>query len=307
MIPVIDHIEYLLMHHECVVVPNFGAFIVGVQSSDIQSDNSSSIVMPKRSVSFNSMINHNDGLLANSIIRRERIPYNKALAEIDQAVQFFSQQLRENGTVLLGNIGIFSLVDEGQIIFSPSEQNSLNFGTFGLHELSMPTLETLHTKENELAESYSVSQQRWTFSSVFQTAATIIILFCLAFALSTPLPIDRVETNQAGISLPAIKKAPTQKIKVINSVAVEQSANSNSNQEKVDIEEQSGRYYLIVATLRTQNQVQQFLRENKTLDLKTKKIGKYYRVYIAQSNDYHALEKEKSALPSGFSDAWISD
>lgn len=68
------HIEYLLLRHDCVVVPGFGAFINA--RSEARVDSESGQVYPMmREVRFNSALVHDDGLLAGSFARKYRVPF----------------------------------------------------------------------------------------------------------------------------------------------------------------------------------------------------------------------------------------
>ena len=74
-------ISFLLYKHNCVIVPNFGAFILNEKSAEVNT--LTNYASPKnRIVTFNSQINNNDGLLANHIKRNLGISYEDALDKI---------------------------------------------------------------------------------------------------------------------------------------------------------------------------------------------------------------------------------
>ena len=64
-IPISNYINDLLFHHDCVVVSGLGAFILNSESAIV--DEKGKIEPPKKIISFNRLINQNDGLLANYI------------------------------------------------------------------------------------------------------------------------------------------------------------------------------------------------------------------------------------------------
>ena len=78
MLTIVRHIEYLLEHNDCVVVPGFGAFIGNIQSA--KEDTTGQLLPPCRVLGFNNAITHNDGVLANSIMRRDGVSYEKAVS-----------------------------------------------------------------------------------------------------------------------------------------------------------------------------------------------------------------------------------
>lgn len=64
------YISQLLYRYQCVTVPGFGAFLTETHSAQLnESTNSFS---SKKTISFNSRIKNNDGLLANHIAQAEK-------------------------------------------------------------------------------------------------------------------------------------------------------------------------------------------------------------------------------------------
>ena len=65
MFSIIEHIEYLISDHDCVVVPGLGAFIAQYIHAEIDLERGV-ILPPRRVLSFNAAVCHNDGVLAGS-------------------------------------------------------------------------------------------------------------------------------------------------------------------------------------------------------------------------------------------------
>ncbi len=66
-----QYIKELLYQHECVTVPNFGAFLTRSVPVLIHPD-TDVFSPPKKEVSFNSLLKSNDGILANYMAKKER-------------------------------------------------------------------------------------------------------------------------------------------------------------------------------------------------------------------------------------------
>ena len=77
MISIVEHIEYLIARHDCVVVPGWGAFIAQYEASSVSA--LGRWQNPGRQISFNSALSYNDGLLASSIMQREQCAYEIAM------------------------------------------------------------------------------------------------------------------------------------------------------------------------------------------------------------------------------------
>ena len=65
------------MHHECVVVPGFGAFMLNHESARYDAK-TQRFLPPSRTLGFNPEVRHNDALLLGSISRREGVSLENA-------------------------------------------------------------------------------------------------------------------------------------------------------------------------------------------------------------------------------------
>ena len=73
----VQHIKELLYQYECVIIPQLGAFLT--QPVAIRIDREKGIFFPPgKELSFNGLLTHNDGLLANYIAQRKSISYENA-------------------------------------------------------------------------------------------------------------------------------------------------------------------------------------------------------------------------------------
>ena len=90
-----QHIEFLLRRHDCVILPTIGAFIASYKAAHINNE-WGIITPPKREIYFNASINNNDGLLANSIARKNRISFeaaNRLLLQEIEKIRRYEKEL----------------------------------------------------------------------------------------------------------------------------------------------------------------------------------------------------------------------
>src|SRR2546428_13643386 len=96
----IEHyIAQLLYRHQCVTVPGFGAFLTEIQSAQFN-EASNTFYPPKKLISFNSYLKHNDGLLANHISLSEKIEYEVAIQKITEEVEIWKNSLENYQPIL---------------------------------------------------------------------------------------------------------------------------------------------------------------------------------------------------------------
>lgn len=202
MISLTDHIEYLISEHDCVIVPGWGAFIAQYTSA-CENELGKTIRRPERKLGFNPSLDYNDGLLAASIMRKERMSYEEANALISEAVVSIKKQLSHEGEVPFGRLGFFRSLGDGRTSDFESFGNVYgNNYYFGLSNLNIPTLAMLRQEDVEDTKPQVVKGKHLyipiNWSSI-QIAASIIVLFVLTFVLTTPIS-QEYNQDYAGLS-----------------------------------------------------------------------------------------------------------
>ena len=319
MISITEHIEYLIRHHNCVVIPQWGALIAQYSPSSLKA-RASKIIKPKRTIAFNASIDHNDGLLANSLVRRHSISYDEALKLISDSVSLYKRQLQNGEEVSFGRIGYFTLNANGAAEFTPFYQSNSNDEYFGLKSFAFKPLvsdnDELRTDEtNRSAKTVpqvAPTRNRFAYRAL-QVAASIAIILGIVFVASTPIAVDRSQQNYASLNVPTVKKpnapqvlsgvpAPETTAQETSSVASDQPSNPATD------EQDSGKYYLVISTFTTQQKAQEFIALHADIQgvAKIRCKGNQYRVYIKHSNDYGALYREAVNLPAKYGNGWVT-
>lgn len=310
MISMIEHIEYLMLSNDCVVVPGFGAFIAQYTSSNNCAQNST-FTSPKRSISFNASINHNDGLLANSIAKKALIPYAEALKQIEKSTTICRQALSDGSEVPFGRLGFFFSNAEGHIEFIPFHHELANDDFFGLQSFSFPTLAERNAQvatEETVSETYSepeinIGRRNWFSHKAVQIAASIVMLVCLTFALSTPIIVDKPTHQLATLNVPT-PTMPKHKVVKTEEISLQKQVEAASEKKEAN---SNGRYAIIICSLKKQSQVAQYFQENKDINPANviKKNG-YYMIYFNRGDNYQELVKEAKQMPKPYTEFWIT-
>lgn len=310
MISMIEHIEYLMLSNDCVVVPGFGAFIAQYTSSNNCAQNST-FTSPKRSISFNASINHNDGLLANSIAKKALIPYAEALKQIEKSTTICRQALSDGSEVPFGRLGFFISNAEGHIEFIPFHHELANDDFFGLQSFSFPTLAERNAQvatEETVSETYSepeinIGRRNWFSHKAVQIAASIVMLDCLTFALSTPIIVDKPTHQLATLNVPT-PTMPKHKVVKTEEISLQKQVEAASEKKEAN---SNGRYAIIICSLKKQSQVAQYFQENKDINPANviKKNG-YYMIFFNRGDNYQELVKEAKQMPKPYTEFWIT-
>lgn len=149
-----DIIE-LLHKNDCVIVPDFGAFVLKSKAASIKGNE---FVPAAKHVSFNSMLKENDGLLVKYISEIRKISYKKALIVLEEEVISLNKKLSKDLLVEIPSLGIFELKNESTLYFNPDLSVNYDSSSFGLKSfLKEPMLQGLKTEssnEVQLVSNY---------------------------------------------------------------------------------------------------------------------------------------------------------
>ena len=327
---IVDHIEYLLREHDCVILPGWGAFIAQ-RTSALREEHR--FVPPMRRYGFNGALTFSDGMLENSIMRQNKCSYSAATDEIKSAVMAFRRQVEVSGELAIGRIGLFSKNEDGGLQFSPFEQQSSASGLFGLQpfrmkslsEISAERMETAETAEaNEPLDSAEADNVRWLpriNKEFMRIAASVIVLFILTFVLTTPLSVNTTP-DYAGLN-------DSFKIKSSDCVSLHNERQKESGQDsafavKPERHEDTsdtaptgvigesaasrfndGRFCLIVASGSSMREAEKFVSYHKGIELRIYKADSRYRVYAATDDSYETLLDIQKEIRQEFAESWI--
>lgn len=308
MLSIIRHIEYLLQNHDYVVIPGFGAFIA--HSVSASCEDSRQLKSPARVINFNNALIHNDGLLANSIMRKNAVSYDQAINLLSSDVAALKSQLFANKEFSFGRIGNFTLSEEQQVVFSPSDSEVAHLAYYGLPSIELRPI----SNDADLSASPAKKSPVYptVFSNMLKVAASIAILIVLAVSLTTPISVS--QTDYAGINTIITHREKEEKQVITTPADID-----NHNQptpaiasEQVGNEEnvpKDGNFHIIIASFASKRQANRFIELSDEQNLSV--IGSpqtLYRVSLMSGDSRSELEAviEAQNLRNRYPDIWIS-
>lgn len=134
----VEYISDLLFLHDCVIIPDFGGFICNYKGAAID-EATGMINPPSKDILFNRNLTHNDGLLANWIVSKDHVPYEKAVQQIEIFGEDIKARLNQRQRVAFGSIGVFTTDRRFNIIFESGATNFLS-DTFGMEKVEAPRI-----------------------------------------------------------------------------------------------------------------------------------------------------------------------
>ena len=174
-----NYISDLLYRYDCVIVPDFGGFVanrVGAQVNNF----THTFSPPTKQITFNGLLKHNDGLLANYIASSENISFEKASSAISLSVIRWKNELQSK-SVKIENLGSLSLTENKKIVFEPLTTVNYLTESFGLSTIESPAISRYKQQVKPLIASPRKEVKRGIPVFV-KYAATAAILLTIGFS-----------------------------------------------------------------------------------------------------------------------------
>ncbi len=311
------HIERLLLEHDCVVVPEWGGFVLHSVSASY--DEKERVFIPRRKeVVFNATLRHNDGLLAESYMQKNKVDYRRAQLMIEEDVAKMRAALQEEKVLLLGALGSFSLGQEGQVVFHPGETVVFSAGSYGLEPFSFPRLQPKHYSEDEDTVYIPISRR---FVRTAAVSAAAVALFLL---VSTPVrdvetsaytasfaPMEMTKGNDfAAKPTETVAEEAEMPVAEVAEVAVVAEVKMEQPVEMPAPEPARKMYHIVIGSFPTESGANKFMAGVSREDYGNADLivrdGKY-RVYADKFDNRKDAESYLASLRSRgqYNDAWL--
>lgn len=323
---IVSHIQCLLTQHDCVIVPGWGALVVQHCNAVIENG---TMLPPRRWLSFNPLLKHNDAMLAHSLMCEAKCSYDEAMLMINKQVSEWCDALTNDGAVVWQGVGRYESQSGSTLLFAEDANSVVQapFSTF--QPLELTTLADVATAQ---ADDESVEEEwvevrtpmRW-YHRVGAAVASVAAIAILLLLVSTP--VDNIQpTNDyaalvsaelLGVGKPVADEShspvtegitedtmPLQ-VEVVDNVVVaddivaeavaEQSAVMPVERNVVAGSEYLPRYILVIGSLSSyegaEQQIAQFHREGVTDEIGIYESNGKYRLYIEGYNSIQQAQQ----------------
>lgn len=314
------HIKQLLMRHECVIVPGLGGFITYRHGAYVRNG---FVYPPAKGIRFNNLLNYNDGMLCEMYMNDGMLSYADALKAIDEAVVCVHNTLREKGFCQLGAVGTLRLHGDDTISLS-CENVSFLPGNYGLTPVALNRLEA---RESDVqAAKTIVLQVSSSVQRVLRYAAAVIVVSVIAMLVPQNTANDThyaafsfdslrhtavLQNTVRRMDMPAADTCQTEAMRPdIQEALVEKEAETERNVVAKATNKEEHKYHLIVASLKSQQQAEQYIAEQTQYTANTLTIiqeGNKFRISAMGFAKYaDAIEYADSIRnTTGGKHAWI--
>lgn len=285
-----NYISDLLYRYECVIVPDFGAFLTQSVSAKIN-EGTNTFFPPKKVVSFNEQLKNNDGLLANYIASVEKLPYETAVKKIASRVKSLKSYLAQGETLSFDDIGELILTNEGKLSFNPSYHLNYLTDAFGLSQLVSPNVIREVLKEEveqlEAVVPLSITPEKRHSKPYLKYAAVAIAFIALGGFIASNYYVNQIEEHN---------QIAQEEANTVIENRVQQATFIISNPlpaATLNVSKQSGNFHLVAGAFRIEANSNKKLEQLQALGFNARKIGK--NRYGLHQVVYSSYENRKEA------------
>ena len=137
----------MFLDYDCVIIPGLGGFVCNGRSAWYDEENEE-MVPPSKDVIFNPNLIHNDGLLAQEIMRARDLSYSEAMKHVEDEASFMVRQLKEGKPVEIARVGRLYPGDDGVTRFLPDSELVRVLRSFG--HARIPLSKLVEKKEKKV-------------------------------------------------------------------------------------------------------------------------------------------------------------
>ncbi|MCK7589568.1 SPOR domain-containing protein [Subsaxibacter sp. CAU 1640] len=290
-----NYISDLLYRYDCVTIPEFGAFLTNRVPAKVH-ESTNAFYPPKKVLSFNEQLQHNDGLLASYITEIEKIPYEAAIQKIGKHVKSIKSYLVEGETLNFQNIGDLMLNSEGKIVFEPSYHVNYLTDSFGLSQFTSSSItREVYKEEVETIEKVvpiSITpEKRNTARPLLKYAAVALIALTAGGFVASNYYINKIEEHNQIAQEEANEQLDA---KVQEATFVIENPLPAAT---LTVEKQSGNYHIVAGAYRIEENSHTKVEQLQALGYKARMIGvNKYGLHEVVYDSYQTSEEAVAAL-----------
>ena len=330
MMDLSKHIEFLLLTNDCVIIPQFGAFVAQKMCSRYSQDEDL-FLPPYRTVHFNPNIQYDDGLLLSSLSEHYHITQKESEKWCNEFIDSIRVSLSETDTADFGTIGVFEKDENGKIAFMPCAAGVTTPMFYALDTFRMKRLpvssrarQTGTKTSNALIQtdkSHIIIRINKAAAKYIAAVAASVVLFCM---YSTPLDNTRYLTDnysQSELFIPSHLIYHPKSIAAVDAVneyeKVEEQTLIPASQEepttrpkKIATVDSEGKYAIVLASSISKVNARNYVSSLASRDINAQVMskGNMTRVVITGFQEQEEAQnriKELKAMGDEFSQVWL--
>jgi len=301
-----SYISDLLYRYQCVIVPEFGAFLSERTSASVNNE-TNTFNPPRKIIAFNEQIQNNDGLLARYIAESEKIPFEVAIKKIKKRVEALKSYLTQGETITFNNIGEIIFNSEGKIIFEPSYNLNYLTDAFGLSQFKAQVVSREVYKETveaiETSTPIVITPEKRKNRSYLKYAAVALLALTAGGFGASEFYVNQIEEHNQLAQEEAKQELDSR---------IQQATFSLNPLPAVTLKvtKQTGNYHIVAGAFRVEENCDKKVRQLKLKGFNARKIGVnryglHQVAYSTYESRLEALKALRSIKNNHNRDAWL--
>ena len=300
-----NYISDLLFIEDCIIIPGFGGFVINQESAKLNKK-SGELIPPSRKILFNSQLKTNDGLLITYIANEESISNKEALTKVTSYSKEINEKLTESRILRLDKIGLFTLGEENNILFT--QDNSINYSldSFGMSTIYNQAIIREQKIETQIKSTVRHIDAQLQFpQTMLKIAAVIVPLIIISFlSIHQEDKINNVYQKMAALDLFSSKTENIKEIPVTKNVI---EANNIIIEPVIPVISTEPNYHIIVGAFKEKSNAEKMhaTLKQKTDNAKILEEGELLRVCFNSYKKKEDAVLDLTAIKKEFGSAWI--
>ncbi len=313
-------LKTLIDTHDFVLIPNFGALVMKLESAEF-SLSQNVIYPPRKKILFNPALKHNDGLFVAEVQKQLNIDYSSAQALVEQFVQNILVLLSSKRRVNFEGVGYFYKDLEENIFFEQQSDTFLSSESFGLYPIHITYAENEKSLSDIITNNQDATAERvikLNTKNIYKGVAVLLIaVLFLSYWFIAPISRNKIFSSIFNITGNVTKRyyrvilpLPDVNIKY-NELSVKETNLKNNT--TIFHTELVTKFSIVLGCFKNQNNAERFHQNLSKQDIKTSityNTEKSLFVVSIQgfANKETASEKLVGIKSTGIAqDAWIKE
>jgi hypothetical protein len=196
------YLKELLYEYDCVTIPGLGGFIMQTKPATINRGKNR-VYPPSRYPSFNSLLNHDDGLLISCISKRGKLSYREAGSVVNEFAENCKKKIVAGEPVILEGIGELTSGPENVTRFRPSNQANFFPGAYGMEPVSLYPIDRQQNPpriaKKPVDRTARQVKEKKPASVAWTLALSLPVIMFLLYGIIFPSSLQNIYANYSGI------------------------------------------------------------------------------------------------------------
>jgi len=156
---IVKYISELLFDHECVIIPEFGAFI-SKETPAMLDYTTHRLTPPSKEVAFNGQLVTDDGLLIGYVAQKQGVTMTEAAKMVHDFASRSLVVIESSGVLRLDGLGVLTRINERDYFFQIDENMNLFGDAFGLTSLTVQPIFRRETYQQIATQIETAQKER---------------------------------------------------------------------------------------------------------------------------------------------------